>query len=255
MGKKRSSKKYEKKLEKIIITLIIIVVLVLIEHLQGYISKFINQIFGEEEPTVSYNIGEIPEYNGEPYVVINDNKPQFDEEDYNKEFEEYSELDNLGRCGIAYASISKKTMPASGVERESISSVYPSGWKNKAYKGLVEGDYLYNRCHLIGWQLGAENDNKLNLITGTRYLNVQGMLPFENQIAAYLKQKINKNNHVLYRVTPIYEGKNLVASGVQMEAYSVEDNGQGVCFNVYVYNVQPGIEIDYLTGDSKLADT
>ena len=254
MGRKSNKrKKYERKLESIVISLLIVIILLLLEHLEGYITKFINKIFGiEEEPEISYNIGEIPEYSGEPYVVINDNKPNFSEEDYNRNFEEYSKLDSLGRCGVAYANICKDTMPAYGVQRESISSVYPSGWKNKEYKGLVEGDFLYNRCHLIGWQLAGENDNKLNLITGTRYLNVQGMLPFENKIADYLHQKINKNNHVLYRVTPIFEGKNLVASGVQMEAYSVEDEVKGVCFNVYVYNVQPGITIDYLTGESKL---
>ena len=144
-------------------------------------------------------------------------------------------------------------MPKDGEERESISFIYPSGWKNKDYGELVDGEYLYNRCHLIGWQLAGENANELNLITGTRYMNVQGMLPFENEIADYLIQKGNKKNHVLYRVTPIYDGNNLVASGVQMEAYSVEDNGEGVCFNVYVYNVQPGITINYATGDSKLA--
>ena len=253
MGNKRKkrTKKNENNLERIIITIITCIVLVLIEQ---YVEPFIKKIFEKEVPVISYSIGEIPKYEGNPYVVINDNKPEFNEEDYQKEFEEYSKLDNLGRCGKAYANISKKTMPAYGVQRESIASVYPSGWKNKEYKGLVEGDYLYNRCHLIGWQLAAENDNKLNLITGTRYMNVQGMLPFENQIADYLHKKENKNNHVLYRVTPIFEGKNLVASGVQMEAYSVEDNGEGICFNVYVYNVQPGIEIDYLTGDSKLIE-
>lgn len=254
MGKKSSKKKKknENLLEKIIITVVIAIVLVITEQ---YVKPFIDKLFEKEVPIISYKIGEIPKYEGNPYVVINDNKPDFNEEDYQREFEEYSELDALGRCGIAYANLSRKTMPAYGAQRESIASVYPSGWKNKEYKGLVDGDFLYNRCHLIGWQLAAENDNKLNLITGTRYMNVQGMLPFENQIADYLKTKANKNNHVLYRVTPIFEGKNLVASGVQMEAYSVEDNGEGVCFNVYVYNIQPGIEIDYLTGDSKLVES
>ena len=254
MGKRKSknTKKYESNLKKSVITLLVIIVLILIEHVQGYIGKFIDKIFGGETPAITYNIGEIPEFTDSPYIVINDNKPNFDVNDYNREFEEYSKLDSLGRCGVAYANITRKTMPQDGVQRESISSIYPSGWKNKEYKGLIDGDYIYNRCHLIGWQLGAENDNKLNLITGTRYMNVQGMLPFENEIANYLKQKVNKNNHVLYRVTPIFEGKNLVASGVQMEAYSVEDNGEGVCFNVYVYNVQPGFNIDYLTGDNSL---
>ena len=251
--KRKKSKKNESFLERIVISIIVIIVLVLLEHVEGYITKLFNKIKGIFEPApISYDIGEIPSYDGEPYVVINDNKPNFDEKDYNREFEEYSELDYWGRCGVAYASISRKTMPQDGVQRGDISSVYPSGWKNKEYKGLIDGDYIYNRCHLIGWQLGAENDNKLNLITGTRYFNVQGMLPFENKIADYLHEKANKNNHVLYRVTPIYEDKNLVASGVQMEAYSVEDNGAGVCFNVYVYNVQPGFIIDYATGDNNI---
>ena len=143
-------------------------------------------------------------------------------------------------------------MPRETDERESISSVMPTGWKQKTYKGIVEGDYLYNRCHLIGYQLAGENANKKNLITGTRYMNTEGMLFFENDIDYYIEE--NENNHVLYRVTPIFENDNLVASGVQMEAYSVEDNGKGICFNVYVYNVQPGIIIDYATGESRLAE-
>ena len=255
MGKKKSKKrkKYELTLEGIVISIVVLIALILLEHIEGYVTQFINKILGKEEPIpISYDIGEIPDFNGEPYVVINDNKPNFDENDYNREFEEYSELDSLGRCGVAYANITRKTMPQDGTQRESISSVYPSGWKNKEYKGLIDGDYIYNRCHLIAWQLGAENDNNLNLITGTRYFNVQGMLPFENKVADYLHEKANKNNHVLYRVTPIYKDKNLVASGVQIEAYSVEDNGEGVCFNVYVYNVQPGFIIDYATGETSL---
>ena len=142
-------------------------------------------------------------------------------------------------------------MPSEDEERESISEITPSGWKQAEYKGIVEGDYLYNRCHLIGYQLAGENANEKNLITGTRYLNIEGMLPFENKVAEYIDE--NRNNHVLYRVTPIYDGNNLVASGVLMEAYSVEDNGKGVCFNIYAYNVQPGISIDYATGESKEA--
>lgn len=204
--------------------------------------------------TNSYNLADIPAYNGTPYVVINNNTPFFTKEDYTtKSFEEYSELDMLGRCGVAYANICEEIMPDAKEEREEISSVKPSGWKQKAYKGLVDGDYLYNRCHLIGWQLAGENANKLNLITGTRYMNVEGMLPFEDMVDDYFEVKKNRNNHVLYRVTPIYEGNNLVASGVLMEAYSVEDNGEGVCFNVYVYNVQPGITINYATGENSLA--
>ena len=197
---------------------------------------------GEAAPAVSYDLDQVPAYAGEPYVVINDNQPFFGEEEYTTEaFETYSALDGLGRCGTAYACVGEELMPAG--ERESISSVKPSGWINVEYGG----QYLYNRCHLIGFQLTGENANERNLITGTRYMNVEGMLPFENLVADYVKET---SNHVLYRVTPVFEGQNLVASGVQMEAWSVEDEGEGVCFNVYVYNVQPGITIDYATGES-----
>lgn len=197
---------------------------------------------GEAAPAVSYDLDQVPAYAGEPYVVINDNQPFFGEEEYTTEaFETYSALDGLGRCGTAYACVGEELMPAG--ERESISSVKPSGWINVEYGG----QYLYNRCHLIGFQLTGENANERNLITGTRYMNVEGMLPFENLVADYVKET---SNHVLYRVTPLYEGDNLVASGVLMEAGSVEDQGEGVCFNVYVYNVQPGIGIDYATGAS-----
>lgn len=193
---------------------------------------------------------EIPEFDeSNAYVVINDNNPDFKEEDLTtKSFEKYSNLDELGRCGVAYANIGKDTMPTE--ERESIGQIKPTGWHTARYD-CVDGKYLYNRCHLIGYQLTAENENEKNLITGTRYMNVEGMLPFENQVAEYIKET---GNHVLYRVTPIFKENNLVASGVQMEAKSVEDNGQGVLFNVYVYNNQPGIEINYLTGESKLVN-
>lgn len=201
---------------------------------------------GEAAPAVSYDLDQVPAYAGEPYVVINDNQPFFGEEEYTTEaFETYSALDGLGRCGTAYACVGEELMPAG--ERESISSVKPSGWINVEYGG----QYLYNRCHLIGFQLTGENANERNLITGTRYMNVEGMLPFENLVADYVKET---SNHVLYRVTPLYEGDNLVASGVQMEAMSVEDKGEGVCFNVYCYNVQPGVAIDYATGDSWLEE-
>ena len=197
---------------------------------------------GEAAPAVSYDLDQVPAYAGEPYVVINDNQPFFGEEEYTTEaFETYSALDGLGRCGTASACVGEELMPAG--ERESISSVKPSGWINVEYGG----QYLYNRCHLIGFQLTGENANERNLITGTRFLNTQGMLPFENQVADYIEET---GNHVLYRVTPVFEGQNLVASGVQMEAWSVEDEGEGLCFNVYVYNVQPGITIDYATGES-----
>lgn len=196
----------------------------------------------------SFSLENIPEYNSSAYVIINNNEPNFTEEELiTNSFEKYSELDSFGRCGIAIANLSIDTMPSANDERESISSIEPSGWLNKKYD-IVDGGYLYNRCHLIGYQLSAENANEKNLITGTRYMNTEGMLPFENKVAEYIKET---RNHVLYRVTPIYEGNNLVASGVQMEAKSIEDDGKGICFNIYCYNVQPGIEINYKTGDSK----
>ncbi len=192
----------------------------------------------------------IPEYTEKPYVEINNNIPYFTENEYTKErFENYSEWDILGRSGVAFANICKETMPKEEEERGEIGNIKDlSGWVQKRYDNLIKDKYLYNRCHLIGWQLAGENDNKKNLITGTRYLNTEGMLPFENLVAEYIRA--NKNNHVLYRVTPIFEGDNKLASGVQMEAWSIEDNGQGICFNVYCYNVQPGIVIDYATGES-----
>jgi DNA-entry nuclease len=183
------------------------------------------------------------------YEVINNNIPYFTESDYTvTSFENYAELDSLGRCGVAYACVGQDLMPDD--TRESISSVKPTGWQSVKYD-IVSGKYLYNRCHLIGYQLTAENANKQNLITGTRYLNIDGMLPFENMVTDYIKET---NNHVLYRVTPVFEGDNLVASGVQMEGWSVEDNGEGICYNVYCYNAQPGIIIDYATGESWLAE-
>ena len=200
----------------------------------------------DTEPVIS--LSEIPAYSGTPYVAINGNMPDFTEEDYTTtSYEEYSSLDALGRCGAAIACIGQDLMPTE--ERGSIGQVKPSGWHTVKYDH-VDGKYLYNRCHLIGYQLTAENANKQNLITGTRYMNVDGMLPFENMTADYIKET---GNHVLYRVTPIYDGNALVASGVEMEAWSVEDNGEGVCFHVFCYNVQPGVEIDYATGDSCLA--
>lgn len=199
------------------------------------------------ESVSSYiDINDIPEYKDKIYIQINNNQPYFNEEEYTtKAFENYSQLDKLGRCGVAYANICKELMPKNGETRESISNVKPTGWEQTK----VDGEYIYNRCHLIGYQLAAENANEKNLITGTRYFNVEGMLPFENKVAEYINQ--NKNNHVLYRVTPIFKGNNLLASGVEMEAYSVEDNGKGLSYNVFVYNVQPGATIDYATGKVK----
>ncbi len=194
---------------------------------------------------ISYSLFDLPPYDDAPYVTVNDNVPYFTDEDYTaNSFESYSDLDSLGRCGVAYACVGADLMPTE--DRESISSVKPSGWINAEY----DGQYLYNRCHLIGFQLTGENANEKNLITGTRYMNVEGMLPFENLVADYVKET---NNHVLYRVTPIFEGDNLVASGVLMEGYSVEDSGEGVTFCVYAYNVQPGVTIDYATGESALS--
>lgn len=187
----------------------------------------------------------IPEYSGQPYVAINNNVPYFTDRDLTtKSYEYYSNLDDFGRCGVAVANIGKDIMPTT--DRDDIGSVKPTGWHTIKYDN-VSGKYLYNRCHLIGYQLSGENANTKNLITGTRYLNVEGMLPFENMVDDYIEET---NNHVLYRVTPIFEGDNLLASGVLIEAKSVEDNGAGILFNVYCYNVQPGIDIDYSTGES-----
>lgn len=195
----------------------------------------------------SYDLASIPEYSNANYVVLNNNEPNFTESDYTTDsFERYSELDSLGRAKVAYANIGVDLMPTE--ERGSIGQVKPSGWHLVKYD-IVNGKYLYNRCHLIGFQLTGENANEKNLITCTRQMNTVGMLEFENKVANYIK---STNNHVLYRVTPIYKDDNLLASGVVMEAYSVEDSGEGIKFNVFVYNVQDGIDIDYKTGDSKL---
>lgn len=194
--------------------------------------------------TQAVELEAIPTYSNQPYVEINNNEPNFTEQDMTTEsFESYSELDSLGRCGAAEASIGKDIMPTE--KRGKIGQIKPAGWHTVKYAG-VDGRYLYNRCHLIGFQLAGENANEKNLITGTRYMNVEGMLPFEDEIADYVKET---NHHVMYRVTPVYEGSNLVASGVQMEAESVED-GQ-IQFNVYVYNAQPDVTIDYATGNSR----
>lgn len=206
--------------------------------------------FGSDKPAYADSIADVPEFSGNPYVIINDNVPFFTEDEITAEsYESYAKLDGLGRCGEAVASIGIDLMPTE--EREgSLSAVTPSGWINVKYE-IVSGGYLYNRAHLIGWQLTAETDNKYNLITGTRFMNVDGMLPFENMVADYIEET---ENHVMYRVTPIFHGTELVARGVLMEAYSVEDEGDGICFCVYIYNSQPGIRINYTTGESKLDD-
>ncbi len=237
------SKKQMNRLLKGLLPLLIIAVVYIVAY----------QLPDNESQSPTYSetsvadLAAVPEFSGEAYCTIHGNQPAFIQEQFTTEaYEYFSELDSLGRCGVTMACIGQELMPTE--ERESISHVYPSGWVNVPYS-FVDGEYLYNRCHLIGFQLTGENDNKQNLITGTRYLNVEGMLPFENMVADYVKET---GNHVLYRVTPIFEGDELVARGVQMEAWSVEDSGDGICFNVYCYNVQPGVKIDYLTGESTL---
>lgn len=199
-------------------------------------------------PAPPFSLADIAPYSGEPCAVVNGNVPYFSKEELTTQsFESYSGLDDLGRCGAAYACVGLDLMPTE--ERGSIGNVRPTGWHTVKYNDIVDGNYLYNRCHLIGYLLSGENANERNLITGTRYLNVQGMLPYENRIADYVQES---GNHVLYRVTPVFEGENLLASGVLMEALSVEDGGQAVSFCVYAYNVQPGIAIDYATGESAI---
>lgn len=211
-------------------------------EINRYISKIIPINY-----TYAYSIENIPEYTNKEYIIINNNEPYFTEEDYTlKSFEKYSDLDLLGRCGVAYANVGIDTMPTT--ERGSIGMIKPTGWHTIKYD-IVNGKYLYNRCHLIGYQLTGENDNEKNLITCTRQMNIGAMLEYENKVADYVKKT---NNHVLYRVTPVFKDSNLLATGVEIEAYSVEDNGEGIKFNVFIYNVQEGIEIDYTTGDSKL---
>ncbi len=203
---------------------------------------------GSKESYVS--VAEVPEYEGEPYVILDGNEPSFTEEEMTTTaYEEYSPLDRYGRCGTAEACVGEELMPDE--KRGDISSVKPTGWQSARYEN-VEGGSLYNRCHLIAYQLSGENANEENLITGTRYMNTEGMLPFENLVAEYVHET---DHHVMYRVTPVFENDNLVASGVQMEAESVEDNGKGVKFNVYVYNIQPDIVIDYETGDNRAEET
>lgn len=227
-----------KKLRKPALTqLLFVVILAAVFLLRGVVG-----------PKYSSSVMDVPEFSGEPYVVINNNEPEFTSEDLTSvAYEFYSEVDHLGRCGYAMACIGRELMPTE--DRESIGHIKPSGWVQSKYD-FVEGESLYNRCHLIGFQLTGENANKNNLITGTRFLNVEGMLPFEDMVADYIKET---GNHVLYRVTPVFDGSDLVAKGVQMEAISVEDGGEAICFNVYAYNNQPGVNIDYSTGASTLA--
>lgn len=208
-----------------------------------------NNITSSTTTELTFDISSIPEYNGSPYVEINDNEPQFTKSEITtSSFEKYGNLDSLGRCTTAFSCIGKDLMPTE--KRGEIGSVKPTGWHLAKYD-FIDGKYLYNRCHLIGYQLTGENANEKNLITGTRYLNIQGMLPFENEVTEYIK---NTNNHVMYRVTPIFEGDNLLADGVQMEGYSVEDKGESISFNVFCYNVQPGVNINYATGDNSASE-
>lgn len=207
----------------------------------------------EQEPpqttVTKFDLSSIPAYSGKAYVAVNNNIPYFTEDEHRTSaFEQYAPLDSLGRCGVAFANIGTDIMPTE--ERGSIGMIKPSGWQTIKYEN-VEGKYLYNRCHLIGYQLSGENANERNLITGTRYLNMDGMLPFENMIADYVEET---DNHVLYRVTPVFDGNNLLATGVLMEGLSMEDNGAGICFNVFCYNVQPGIKINYVNGNSEAED-
>ena len=204
------------------------------------------------ESVVQFDYSLVPDYSGAPSIIINNNIPFFSSEDrtWAPGLEVYPPVDELDRCRSVYACIGKETMPAEGEERGSIGMVKPSGWQTIKYPDIIDDLYLYNRCHLIGWQLGGENENEYNLITGTRYMNVSGMLQYEDQVADYVN---NTGNHVLYRVTPLFIDNELVARGVLMEAESVEDSG--LCFCVWCYNVQPGIEIDYLTGNSRVAET
>lgn len=233
----------KKKTKKKIMSTAIIFLCVLV---YGCYQDDIKNYLLKETYASSYVIDSIPEYQGNPYVIINNNIPDFNEDDINRlSYEKYSDLDSLGRCGAASANISKELMPTE--ERGSIGMIKPTGWHTVKYDN-VDGKYLYNRCHLIGYQLTGENANEKNLITCTRYMNTVGMLEFENKVASYIKET---DNHVLYRVTPIFKDNELLARGVQMEALSVEDSGEGIKFNVFVYNVQDGITIDYSTGESK----
>lgn len=245
-GLKNLSKRKNITTKQLFTTLIIFIIIIILSYFSQKFDYQLNDaqsnvnVFGK---TTYSTLEEIPEYTGEICVKINDNKPYFNEADYTTNaFEYYSELDNLGRCGVAYANICKEIMPPKDDERGDISSVRPTGWKQAKFNG----EYLYNRCHLIAYSLSDEDANKQNLITGTRYFNVQGMLPIERLVLEYINE--NKDNHVLYRVTPIFKGNNLLASGVEMEAYSVEDNGK-LSFNVFVYNIQPEASLDYATGE------
>ena len=241
--RRQRAEKRRKKMKRIAITILVVAILCIAAIVAIWVIR-------NKKPKRGANTTDmtIPAFSGSPYVEVNGNKPYFTDDDKQRTaFETYSDLDELGRCGIAYACVSKELMPTE--ERGEIGSIKPTGWKQAKYEGIVDSKppYLYNRCHLIAYCLTGENANEKNLITGTRYMNVQGMLPFEEKVAKYLDS--HENNRVLYRVTPDFDDGNLLASGVLIEAYSIEDNGEGICFCVYCYNVQPGVVIDYKTGE------
>ena len=240
------------KLTKVIITLLLFMCYMLYNEYKNDIYAFIykdNTNYIEKENVGSYNSDKIPEYNGKNYIILNNNEPNFNDEDFLTDtFEKYSPLDKLGRCGVAFANISIDLMPT--IERGSIGMIKPSGWHTVKYD-IVSGKYLYNRCHLIGYQLTGENANEKNLITCTRSMNMGVMLDYENKVANYIKE--TKNN-VLYRVTPLFNEDDLLAKGVQIEACSVIDKCKSIKFNIFIYNVEEGITMDYKTGNSHLSN-
>lgn len=258
MKESKLHKKWNCKMIPLLITIFLISMLggcgyVDEEELLDYAEDYLYEVITEElteyyesEDWEEFDYESIPDYDGTPYVEVNDNVPYFTEEELETEsYEYYGALDSLERCTVVMACLSEDTMPEEDEERGSISSVLPTGWESIQYDCIVSGS-LYNRCHLIGWQLSAENANECNLVTGTRYMNIE-MLEYENLVDDYIEET---GNHVMYRVTPIFEGDDLLCQGLLMEGYSVEDNGAGIFYNVFFYNVQPGIELDYETGAS-----
>lgn len=231
-------------------TIILIIVLLLMFGGWYAWDRYQESQEAQNEQEQTNDIGELPEYAGQPAVEVNGGKPAFADDEITTDFyQHFSELDSLGRCGPAEACLDREHMPEG--ERGEIEEVKPSGWQIHKYDFIDNGGFLFNRCHMIGWQLTGENEEARNLITGTRYFNVEGMLPYENKVASYIRRT---KNHVMYRITPVFRDKELVCRGVQMEARSVEDKGEGISFNVYCYNVQPGVVIDYETGYSHLAE-
>lgn len=254
--RKQRKERRERKLKLILVLIAVVAVVFIICFV--FISSFIYfsgkgyfSIGNHGSESIVYSNDKIiPDYSGNDYIILNDNIPDFNAWDFkNITGEHYSELDNLGRCGVAYAMLDKSMMPSE--ERGDIGQIKPTGWVQERYDGIVDSDppYLYNRCHLIAYALSGQNANELNLITGTRYMNATTMLPWEEKVMKYLD---NSDNHVLYRVTPYFKDDELLARGVEMEAYSVEDNGKSLCFHIFVYNIQPGIVLDYSTGESHI---